>query len=88
MFLSLTLVCSIGAFLLMNRWQPHVDVTSAGIIYCAEPVFATVLALVLPVPLGSWLGVFYPNERFTTHLLIGGGLITAANILISLQPRR
>ena len=87
LFVSLTLVCSIAAFLLMNRWQPHLDATSAGIIYCAEPVFATALALFLPAPLGRWLGVEYANEAFTAHLLIGGGLITAANILISLKPR-
>lgn len=88
MFVSVMLICSITAFLLMNHWQPHLDATSAGIIYCAEPVFATLLALFLPHPLGRWLGVEYANELFTTHLLIGGGLITAANILISLQPRR
>ena len=87
-FVSVMLVCSIGAFLLMNRWQPHLDATSAGIIYCAEPVFATLLALFLPIPLGRWLGIEYANEGFTTHLLVGGGLITAANILISIQPRR
>ena len=87
-FVSLTLVCSIAAFLLMNHWQPYVDATSAGIIYCAEPLFATALALVLPARLGSWLGVEYANEAFTAHLLIGGGLITAANIVITLQPRR
>jgi drug/metabolite transporter (DMT)-like permease len=86
LFLSLMLLCSMLAFLLMNHWQPHVDATSAGIIYCAEPVFATLLALFLPVPLGNWLGIEYPNETFTVHLLIGGSLITAANILIALQP--
>ena len=85
-FVSVTLICSIVAFLLMNHWQPRLDATSAGIIYCAEPVFATLLALFLPVPLGHWLGVEYANENFTTHLLLGGGLITAANILISIQP--
>ena len=52
----------------------------------AEPVFATLLALFLPVPLGRWLGVEYANESFTAHLLFGGGLITAANIFISLKP--
>ena len=86
MFASLTLVCSIAAFLLMNRWQPHVDATSAGIVYCAEPLFATAMALFLPTPLGRWLGVEYANEAFTAHLLFGGGLITAANIFISLKP--
>ena len=86
MFVSLTLVCSIVAFLLMNHWQPHLEATSAGIIYCAEPLFATALALFLPAPLGRWLGVEYANEAFTAHLLLGGGLITAANIFISLKP--
>ena len=86
MFVSVMLTCSIVAFLLMNHWQPHLDATSAGIIYCAEPLFATALALFLPGPLGRWLGVAYENETFTCHLLVGGGLITAANILISLQP--
>ncbi|MEO7317642.1 MAG: DMT family transporter [Chthoniobacteraceae bacterium] len=88
MFVSVTLICSICAFLLMNYWQPRLDATTAGIIYCAEPVFATLLALFLPVPLGHWLGIEYANEGFTLHLLLGGGLITAANILISIQPRR
>jgi drug/metabolite transporter (DMT)-like permease len=87
-YLSLTLLCSLLAFLLMNHWQPHVDATSAGIIYCAEPVFATAFALFLPVPLGRWLGIEYANESFTLHLLVGGSLITAANILIALQPPR
>ena len=86
MFVSLTLVCSIAAFLLMNRWQPHVDATSAGIVYGAEPLFATALALFLPAPLGRWLGVEYANEAFTAHLLLGGGFITAANIFNSLKP--
>jgi drug/metabolite transporter (DMT)-like permease len=84
-FLSLTLLCSLLAFLLMNHWQPHVDATSAGIIYCAEPLFATAFALFLPLPLGRWLGVEYANETFTVHLLLGGSLITAANILIALR---
>ncbi len=87
-FVSVMLACSILAFLLMNHWQPHVDASTAGIVYCAEPLFATALALFLPVPLGRWLGVEYGNETFTPHLLLGGGLITAANILISLRPRR
>ena len=87
-FVSLALICSIIAFLLMNHFQPHVDATTAGIVYCAEPLFATAFALVLPAPLGHWLGVAYANETFTLHLILGGGLITAANILIALEPRR
>jgi drug/metabolite transporter (DMT)-like permease len=85
-FLSLMAICSLLAFLLMNHWQPRVDATTAGIVYCAEPVFATLLALFLPRILGNFLGVGYPNEVFTIHLLVGGGLITLANTLVALAP--
>lgn len=85
-FLTLTAVCSLLAFLLMNRWQPHVDATTAGIVYCAEPLFATAFALFTPALLALFLGVEYANETMTPHLLIGGALITAANILITLKP--
>jgi len=70
----------------MNRFQPAVDPTTAGIIYCAEPLFATMLALVIPAMLAPFLGVEYANEHFTPALLFGGSLIVLANILISLQP--
>lgn len=82
----LTLVCSLIAFFLMNRWQPCVDATTAGIVYCTEPIFGTIFALFLPALLASLLGITYANEKATTHLLIGGALITVANILISLKP--
>jgi drug/metabolite transporter (DMT)-like permease len=85
-FISLTAICSLLAFLLMNHWQPHVEPTTAGIIYCAEPLFATALALFLPAMLAHWLHIDYTNETFTPHLLIGGGMITAANVLIALTP--
>lgn len=88
LFLALTLVCSVFAFVMMNRWQPHVDATTAGVVYCAEPLFATAFALFLPAWLGPLVGVAYENERFTTHLIVGGALITAANVLISLKPPR
>jgi len=85
-FLSLMAICSLLAFLLMNHWQPRVDATTAGIVNCAEPVFATLLALFLPRILGDFLGVGYPNEVFSIHLLVGGGLITLANTLVALAP--
>lgn len=86
-FLVVTLICSVVAFLLMNRWQPELPATTAGIIYCLEPLFATVFALFLPALVGPWLGLRYVNETVTTHLLIGGTLITLANVLIVFQPR-
>ncbi len=84
---GLTFFCSLIAFLMMNRWQPHVDATTAGIIYCAEPLYATVFALFLPVLLAAGLGLSgVENETMTPHLLIGGALITGANLLIAWNP--
>jgi len=78
----IVLFCTLGAFVLMNRWQRRVTATEAGLIYCAEPVFVSVLALFLPGWLSHWAGVNYPNEQVSVRLLLGGGLITAANVLL------
>jgi drug/metabolite transporter (DMT)-like permease len=84
--LALTVFCTLGAFTLMNAWQPKITATEAGLIYCVEPVFASVMALFLPAWFSVWGGFDYPNETATVNLLIGGGLITAANVLIQLKP--
>lgn len=84
--LLLTLFCTLGAYTLMNMWQPKITATEAGLIYCVEPLFASVLALFLPALFSAWGGFDYPNERLTWHLLAGGGLITLANVLIQLKP--
>lgn len=84
--LALTLFCTLGAYTLMTKWQPKITATEAGLIYCVEPLFASVLALFLPALLSAWGGFDYPNEQITWHLLVGGGLITAANILLQLKP--
>lgn len=84
--LALTAFCTLGAFTLMNTWQPRITATEAGLLYCVEPVFASLLALFLPAWFSAWGAFAYPNETATTNLLIGGGLITAANVLIQLQP--
>jgi len=78
----LILVCSITPFLLMNRWQREVTATEAGLVYCAEPVLVSVLALFLPALLSRWSAVSYPNERLTLSLVLGGALVTAANFLL------
>lgn len=83
---ALTLLCTLGSFGLMNAWQPKITATEAGLIYCVEPVFGSLMALFLPALFSVWAGINYPNETATWTLLVGGGLITAANILIQLKP--
>lgn len=84
--LTLTLICTIAAFSLMNWWQPKISATEAGLVYCFEPIFASALALFLPMWFAVWAGISYPNEHLTWSLLVGGGLITLANVVIQLKP--
>jgi len=78
----ITVFCTLGAYTLMNHWQRRVSATEAGLIYCVEPVFASVMALFLPEIFSRWADIGYANETLTLRLIIGGGLITAANVLI------
>lgn len=78
----LTLFCSVGAFLLMNRWQREITATEAGLIYTTEPVFTALYVMFLPRWIGAWTGGGYPNESPGTTMLAGGGLILAANLLM------
>jgi drug/metabolite transporter (DMT)-like permease len=84
----LTLACTVAAYSLMNYWQPHVSATEAGLIYCVEPLFASLFAAVLPGWLSIFAGITYSNEILTSRLVIGGGLITIANLLIQLEALR
>ena len=79
---GLTLFCTLLTFTLMNHWQKYLEATEAGLIYCAEPVSASLFALFLPAWLGMLAGVSYPDELPTLRLLLGGLLITAANVCI------
>jgi drug/metabolite transporter (DMT)-like permease len=85
--LALTLVCTIAAFSIMNRWQPRISSTEAGLIYCVEPLFAAVFALFMPSIFSAWARIGYPNEHATWSLVIGGGLITLANVLVQLNAQ-
>lgn len=84
--LVLTIVCTLGAYGLMNAWQPKITATEAGLIYCAEPLFGSAMALFLPGLFSRWAEVDYANETTTWTLVLGGGLITLANVLIQLKP--
>ena len=80
----LVFFCTCGGYLVMNRWQRRVTATEAGLIYCLEPVFASAFALFLPAWFSTWAAIPYANETLSSSLLVGGGLITAANVLIQL----
>lgn len=84
---SLALFCSVGAYVLMNVWQPRVPATEAGLIYTIEPVFTAVYVLFLPAVLGEFIGRPYPNESISMQMLIGGTLILAANVLMQWKAR-
>ena len=84
--LALTVLCTLGAFLLMNRWQKEIRSTEAGLLYCAEPVWSSGASLVLPGLFSVWAGISYANEALSTHLLIGGALILVANVVLQLRP--
>jgi drug/metabolite transporter (DMT)-like permease len=83
----LVLPCTMLSYMLMNHWQRHVPAAEAGLIYGVEPVFATLFALFLPQWISKAAGLNYENETATTHLLIGGGLILLANIIIQVGRR-
>jgi drug/metabolite transporter (DMT)-like permease len=84
----LSLVSTVAAFSIMNTWQPKITSTEAGLIYCIEPLFASIFALFLPGLISVATGIAYANETATASLLIGGGLITAANVIVLTQPAR
>jgi len=86
--LLLTAACTLFCFTVMNAWQPKISATEAGLIYTLEPVSASALALFLPGWLSAGAGIAYGNETLTWHLLAGGALLTAANVLVQLPLAR
>jgi drug/metabolite transporter (DMT)-like permease len=86
LIMVLVLFCTMTAYMMMNRWQPHVTATEAGLIYGIEPVMASVFALFLPEIISQFAKVNYANEHITQHLFVGGAIIVAANVLLQLKP--
>jgi drug/metabolite transporter (DMT)-like permease len=84
---ALAVFPSLLAFTLMNKYQPRISATQAGIIYTLEPVFASTFAMFMPAILSTLCRVDYPNETFTVSLLAGGLLVLTANVL-ALWPTR
>jgi drug/metabolite transporter (DMT)-like permease len=87
LLLVLALVCSVGAYGLMNCWQPRVSATEAGLIYTTEPVFTAAFVLFLPAMLGQLVSSAYPNESLTFSLVAGGSVILTANLLMQWKRR-
>jgi drug/metabolite transporter (DMT)-like permease len=85
---GIVFICTLAAYMMMNVWQPHVTATEAGLIYCVEPVCASVFAAFLPGWISKFANIDYANEHLTSNLIIGGALITAANVLIQLEAMR
>jgi drug/metabolite transporter (DMT)-like permease len=85
MIVALALFCSVGAYLLMNQWQPRISATEAGLIYTTEPVFTVFYVLFLPGWISSWAGGGYANESFSLVNGIGGALIVVANVILHLK---
>jgi drug/metabolite transporter (DMT)-like permease len=82
----LVVICTLGGYMIMTSWQKYVPATRAGLIYCLEPVFTSVMAMVLPGLYSTWAGISYVNESVDWHLAVGGGLILAANLVVLLNP--
>jgi drug/metabolite transporter (DMT)-like permease len=85
--LALVLLCTVFNFLIMNEWQRCVSATEAGLIYCIEPVIATILSAFLPGWISRAAGIAYVNETLTWSLLVGGVLIIGATVLVATERR-
>ena len=88
LMLLLVLLCTVISFLVMNRWQRFITATEASLIYCLEPVLATVFSAFLPGWISRWAGIHYADETLRWTLLAGGGLILGATILVATRPVR
>jgi len=84
LFLVLCVPCTVLAFSWMNRYQPELSASEAGIVYGAEPLFASLFSLFLPRIFSSLAKIDYENEALGPSLLVGGGLVISANVLLQL----
>jgi hypothetical protein len=86
LFTLLLFGCTLVTFPLANHWQPKVTATQAGLLYCTEPVFTSLVCLFVPGWISRTTGLTYPNESLHQRLILGGSCILAANVWILLRP--
>jgi drug/metabolite transporter (DMT)-like permease len=72
----LTLFPTVGAFTLLNLYQPRLDPTRAALIYLVEPIIATGYA---------WVMV---DRTLDAYTVVGAGLILAANVVVEVLAAR
>jgi drug/metabolite transporter (DMT)-like permease len=87
LILATVFFCTVINFYIMNKWQRWISATEAGLIYCLEPVIATILASFLPGWISLIANVSYVNETLSWTLLAGGALIVAATVLVATERR-
>ena len=79
-FSSLTWI--VAGYTLLIAFQRYVRPMQTAVILSFEPVFAAAFALFVPAILSDLTGQHFGNETLTRSLLIGGGLILAANLVL------
>jgi len=79
-------LCTLITFPLANHWQPRVSATQAGLLYCTEPIFTSLVTLFVPGWISAFAHIAYANESLTPNLVLGGLLILAANVWLILRP--
>jgi drug/metabolite transporter (DMT)-like permease len=72
----LVVVPTIGAYGLLNYFQPRVDATRAALVYMVEPIFASAFA---------W---YMTGRGLETAGLVGAALILIANVVVELLAVR
>jgi drug/metabolite transporter (DMT)-like permease len=73
--LTLIVLSSVVAMHLMNGYQPLMSPAMACVVYCLEPVFATLFS------------VLFKTEKLTGTTMLGGMVILVAVLLVARQKR-
>jgi drug/metabolite transporter (DMT)-like permease len=73
---TLVLFSSVLALHLMNTWQPYISAAAASVVYCLEPVFATLFS------------VLFGTENLTSVTVLGGVIAIGAVLIVASGAKR